>query len=66
MKKWLLLLPVFIPLMATAHGGHGLFDPNSWMHYVGTPEHALPIAGVVVLTAALLYRKGKKEAGKFQ
>ena len=59
MKKWLSLLFAIVPLIDTAHEGHGIFDPNLFMHFVGTPEHALPIAGVVVLTAIILFRRKK-------
>ncbi len=59
MKKWLPLFLSIVPLIATAHEGHGIFNPNSLMHFVGTPEHGLPIAAGVVLTAIILFRRKK-------
>jgi hypothetical protein len=43
-----------LPALARAHPGHGL-DPSgaSLAHFVGEPEHALPLLGVVTLAAVL-------------
>ena len=59
MKKWLPLLFASMPFIAAAHEGHGVFNPNSLMHYVGTPEHGLPIVGALLLTAIILFRRKK-------
>jgi hypothetical protein len=51
-------LPLFsllaVPALAQAHPGHGI-DPSgtSLAHYFGEPEHALPLLGVVAVTALL-------------
>lgn len=57
MKKLATLLIFFAPVLASAHPGHGHDNPLSPGHYVGNPEHSLPIAliiavGVVVATWA--------------
>ena len=61
MKKvgFLILLTLFGSL-AFAHPGHGTQNPLSPGHYLGNPEHALPvtlsiIGGFVLVT--LLWRK---------
>lgn len=43
-----------IPATASAHPGHG-FDPgaSSVLHWLGEPEHALPLLGLAVLCAAV-------------
>jgi hypothetical protein len=43
-----------IPLAASAHPGHGL-DPSgtSLLHWLGEPEHVLPLLGVACLAAVL-------------
>ena len=43
-----------VPALARAHPGHGI-DPSgaSLAHYLGEPEHALPLLGVAGLAAVL-------------
>ncbi|MCB0521026.1 MAG: hypothetical protein H6577_20040 [Lewinellaceae bacterium] len=60
MKKLLTLLVISLPAASFAHGGHGLFDPNTLMHYVGTPEHALPILAIAAVVGWLLFRRKQR------
>jgi hypothetical protein len=62
MKKWLLLASVLLPFIATAHDGHGIFDASNILHYITTPEHALPLGGGIVLLGLLLKNRSKKTA----
>lgn len=62
MKKWLLLLAAFMPFIASAHDGHGIFDASNILHYITTPEHALPLGGGIVLMGLLLRSRSKKTA----
>lgn len=62
MKKWLLLVPAFMPFIASAHDGHGFFDASNILHYITTPEHALPLGGGIVLIGLLLKNRSKKTA----
>ena len=43
-----------IPTAASAHPGHGL-DPSgsSLLHWLGEPEHAVPLLGLAALCAVL-------------
>ena len=43
-----------IPTAASAHPGHG-FDPSasSLLHWLGEPEHTLPLLGITALCAVL-------------
>jgi hypothetical protein len=43
-----------IPVAASAHPGHG-FDPSasSLLHWLGEPEHALPLLGLAALYAVV-------------
>jgi len=59
MKKPATPLILFAPILASAHPGHGTGNPLSPDHYVGNPEHSLPIAltvaaGIVVAIWAYL------------
>lgn len=62
MKKWLLLVLALMPFMAYAHDGHGIFDASNILHYIATPEHALPLGGGIVLMGLLLRSRSKKTA----
>lgn len=62
MKKWLLLVLALMPFMAYAHDGHGIFDASNILHYIATPEHALPLGGSIVLMGLLLKNRSKKTA----
>ncbi|MCC6725936.1 MAG: hypothetical protein IT258_15615 [Saprospiraceae bacterium] len=62
MKKWLLLVPAFMPFIASAHDGHGIFDASNILHYITTPEHALPLGGGIVLMGLLMKKRSKKTA----
>jgi hypothetical protein len=41
-----------VPALASAHPGHGL-DPSgaSWLHWLGEPEHALPLLALACVGA---------------
>lgn len=60
MKKLPLLLAVLLPTSIFAHGGHGIFDPHTLMHYLGTTEHGLPILAVSLVAGWMLYRRYRK------
>lgn len=63
MKKLLTFTIACLPAAAFAHGGHSHFDPHTLIHYLGTPEHAVPIFTIVaVLTWAWYRRRRKAEA----
>ena len=62
MKKWLLLVPVLLPFIASAHNGHGFLDASNLMHYIVNPEHALPLGGGIVLMGLLVRNRNKKTA----
>jgi hypothetical protein len=62
MKKWLLLLAALVPFIASAHDGHGIFDASNILHYIATPEHALPLGGGIVLMGLVLRSWSKKAA----
>ena len=62
MKKWLLLVAVLMPFIASAHNGHGIFDASNILHYITTPEHALPLGGGIVLMGLVLRSRSKKTA----
>jgi hypothetical protein len=62
MKKCLLLASMLLPFIATAHDGHGIFDASNILHYITTPEHALPLGGGIVLLGLLLKNRSKKTA----
>jgi hypothetical protein len=62
MKKLLTLAIAFLPLAVFAHGGHSSFDPTTLIHYLGTPEHALPGLAVAAVAAWLLFRRRKARA----
>lgn len=58
MKKLFTYLLATLPIALFGHGGHGSIDPNSILHYFGTIQHALPIAGLAMLVVgALVHRK---------
>jgi hypothetical protein len=60
MKKLLFLLLFILPGLSYAHGGHGIFDPHTLMHYIGTPEHGLPILALSLFAGWLWYRHRQK------
>jgi hypothetical protein len=62
MRKWLLILAASLPFIASAHDGHGIFDASNILHYITTPEHAIPLGGGIVLIGLLLRSRSKKTA----
>jgi len=62
MKKLLLLAALLSPFFAAAHNGHGIFDASNIMHYITSPEHALPLGGGIVLMGLLVRNRSKKTA----
>ena len=58
--KYILLAGVtFSPFALFAHAGHGHEDPMGPGHYLGNPEHALPLALAVTLIV-VLFMAGRK------
>lgn len=43
---------LLLPLVGVGHPGHGHESPLSPGHYLGNPEHAIPIALTVVVAAS--------------
>ena len=64
MTKFIASVLLLLPLSAFGHAGHSHVDSNSILHYFSSPEHALPIAGIALLTAVLLIRRNRKAARK--
>lgn len=46
-----------LPMMAFAHPGHGGHGDSGWtiIHYVSTPEHALPLVATAMLAIAAVW-----------
>lgn len=62
MKKLLLLAAVLSPFFAAAHNGHGIFDASNILHYITSPEHALPLGGGIILMGLVMRSRNKKTA----
>lgn len=60
MKKLLTLAIAIFPAVVFAHGGHSHFDPTTLIHYLGTPEHALPIASIALIAGWFWFRRYRK------
>ena len=60
MKKLLTLIAGLLPATIFAHGGHGIFDAHTLIHYLGTPEHGLPILAVSLVAGWILYRRFRR------
>jgi hypothetical protein len=67
MKKYitvLCLLTLFLPLLTSAHPGHGNTDGYTIIHYITEPVHAFVWVASLFVTAMFLryfIRFGKKE-----
>ncbi len=58
---------LFLPLIGFSHPGHGHENPLSPGHYLGNPEHAIPIALTVAAAALVVIwkiRKARNEVKK--
>jgi hypothetical protein len=64
MKRLLILTALISPFIVNAHPGHSHVDSNSIMHYLGTMDHAFPIAGMVSLFVLFLFRWYKRSTAK--
>jgi hypothetical protein len=61
MKRLFTILAVLaLPVMAVAHPGHGHENPLSPGHYLGNPEHALPVALTISVAAVFIVWKVKR------
>jgi hypothetical protein len=54
MKKILVVIGGLCVSAAQAHPGHGHENPLSPGHYTGNPEHALPLALTIAVSAVLM------------
>ena len=68
-KSILLVGATLAPLSVLAHAGHGHDNPLSPEHFLGNPEHAIPLALTVAVVVFIIGRKifqarGKKEERK--
>ena len=57
LKTILLMGVVYSPLAVFAHAGHGHENPLSPGHYLGNPEHAIPLALTLIVVLFLAGRK---------
>ena len=48
---------IALPLFSFGHPGHGHDNPLSPGHYLGNPEHALPLALTIAVAAAFIVWK---------
>jgi hypothetical protein len=67
-KGLLVALLLAVPMLASAHAGHGHFSWDDIRHYVFSPEHTLPVVaivlvGITLLKAAFYFRRADKKAG---
>lgn len=64
-KKILLGIMLALPAVGFTHPGHGHGNPLGPGHYLGNPEHSLPIALIVgVVLAFVAWKMKKQQAGK--
>jgi hypothetical protein len=56
-KSILLAIASFSPLAVFAHAGHGHENPLSPGHYLGNPEHVIPLALTILVVSLLIGRK---------
>ncbi|NUQ23897.1 MAG: hypothetical protein HUU34_08080 [Saprospiraceae bacterium] len=66
-KGLLVALLLAVPMLASAHAGHGSFSWDDIRHYVFSPEHAVPVVaivllGVTLMKAALYLNRADKKA----
>jgi hypothetical protein len=48
---------IALPMVSLAHPGHGHDNPLSPGHYLGTPEHAIPITLTIVVAVVFVVWK---------
>jgi hypothetical protein len=60
MKKLLILTLLSTPVAGFAHAGHGHVDPGSLMHWLLTPEHAIPALIFACVFSWMLFRRNRK------
>jgi len=68
-KKLILIALTVAPVFVLAHPGHGHESPLSPGHYVGNPEHYIPLALTVgatllILSVRYLFIRSKETTGK--
>ena len=57
--NWKILVALFFaPVSLLAHGGHGVPEGNSLIHYLLSPMHAIPMA--IIIAGAVLYFRWKR------
>ncbi|MEQ8357956.1 MAG: hypothetical protein RH860_00615 [Cytophagales bacterium] len=64
MRVLLVLFLMFSAGIANGHGGHGQFQ-DSWLHYISSLYHLIPVAGTIILIW-VLYKSLKREKSKAQ
>lgn len=60
MKILTIFVLALLPVVTYAHGGHGFFDPHTLLHYLGNPEHAIPIFALIALAVGVWYKRYRK------
>ncbi len=53
----LLAAALMLPLVTSAHEGHGHEHPWSPGHFLANPEHSIPLAFAVVLVVTFVVRR---------
>jgi len=59
-RLFTLVAALALPVIMVAHPGHGHENPLSPGHYLGNPEHALPIALTIAVAAVFIVWKVKR------
>lgn len=60
MKKITSLFVASLPLIASAHPGHGGSDGYTIIHYFSEPQHAMISLGVMVAAIVFIVRERNK------
>jgi hypothetical protein len=64
-KSTLLATLMFsLPFLAQAHEGHGHFSGHELAHYLASPEHAIPLLAVLVLSIVFIALRQRALARK--
>lgn len=54
LQKIIVAIVALLPSLAVAHPGHGHGNPLSPEHYLGNPEHSIPVALTLAVAAGLI------------
>jgi hypothetical protein len=63
--KFLAIAIAFVlPFSASAHAGHSNFSADHILHYLATPDHAVPILSALIIVAAAGFAVRKRLAAR--